>query len=130
MKSNEVKTGSDRPSLARLVEVIQLEVPGDDLVRGRREDTGTSAAFSGQILDQALMAENRTARVTVLSTRYTPTSFARVAVPQLTTALAGGRNGGGFSTCRVVEAMIFELLTSYQRSDGHIDRQVGDSARD
>lgn len=116
----------DKASLERLVDLIQVELVGEDRFRGQSEDIGTPAVFGGQVLGQALMAANLTApagRVAhsihayfMLPGRHAPIDYAVERV----------RDGGSFSTRRVVAeqqgAAIFELLASYQAREGGVDR--------
>lgn len=115
-----------KTSLERLVDLIQIEPLGEDQFRGESEDIGTRAVFGGQVLGQALLAASMTTHpgrrvhsihgYFLLPGQHAPIDYAVERV----------RDGGSFSTRRVVArqqgAEIFELLASYQVQEDGLDR--------
>lgn len=112
--------------LERLVDLIQVEGVGKDRFRGESEDIGTRAVFGGQVLGQALIA----ACMTAPPGRKVHSIHGYFLLPgqhaSIDYAVVRVRDGGSFSTRRVVAsqqgAAIFEMLASYQATEEGVDR--------
>lgn len=121
-----VSESNQESPLDRLVGLIDLESVDQDRFRGQSENIGTPAVFGGQVLAQAHMAACRTVAVDraahslhayfLLPGRHAPIDYDVERV----------RDGGSFSTRRVVARQdgqtLFELLASFQARMDDIDR--------
>jgi acyl-CoA thioesterase II len=128
MKRDNFDTSPDLPSaLDRLVDLIQVQQAGPDLFRGQSESIGTPNVFGGQVLGQALMA----ACLSAPPDRAAHSLHAYFLLPgkhaQIDYAVEHLRDGGSFSSRRVVaqqqDAVIFEMLASFHAAEQGLDRQ-------
>lgn len=111
-----------------LVDLMQLEVLGDDRFRAQSEDLGTPAVFGGQVLGQSLMAASRT----VDADRPVHSMHAYFLLPgehaPIDYAVDRVRDGRSFTTRHVVarqgDRIIFEMSASFQTLDPGVEHQL------
>lgn len=133
-------TSSQQAALNQLVELIRLtpcnaqhdpapdgtQTQALDHFTGQSQDIGSPAVFGGQVLGQALMAASRT----VEAGRAAHSLHAYFMLPgaheAIDYAVERLRDGGSFSTRRVValqkDRPIFELLASFKKPEEGFDR--------
>jgi len=115
--------------LDRLLEVLQLEVVGEDSFRGPSQDLGWGAVFGGQVLGQALWAASQTVAAG-RDAHSLHAYFLRPGDPArpITYHVERTRDGASFSTRRIRADQdgppIFFMAASFQRSEPGLDHQM------
>jgi len=115
--------------LDRLLELLELEITGEDVFRGPSQDLGWGTVFGGQVLGQALSAAGRT----VDGGRHAHSLHAYFLRPgdpgrPITYHVERTRDGASFSTRRIRAHQdgdsIFFMATSFQRPEPGLDHQA------
>lgn len=104
--------------MQKLVELIRLEPLGDDVFRGESRKTVGPRVFGGQVLGQALFAATRTVEGRTAHSLQAYFLAAGDATAPITYQVERVRDGGSFSTRRVVATQhgrrLFDLAASFQ----------------
>jgi acyl-CoA thioesterase-2 len=115
--------------LDRLLELLELEVVGEDVFRGPSQDLGWGTVFGGQVLGQALAAAGRTVAAG-RDAHSLHAYFLRPGDPArpITYHVERTRDGAAFSTRRIRADQdgppIFFMAASFQRPEGGLDHQA------
>ena len=115
--------------LGRLLELLELEVVGEDVLRGPSQDLGWGTVFGGQVLGQALAASGRTVAAG-RDAHSLHAYFLRPGDPArpITYHVERTRDGAAFSTRRIRAHQdgppIFFMAASFQRSEPGLDHQA------
>ncbi|KQT61770.1 MULTISPECIES: acyl-CoA thioesterase II [unclassified Aureimonas] len=116
-------------SVAKLLEILDLERIEENLFRGRSPDTSWQRVFGGQVVAQALVAAQRTVpadrAVHSLHAYFLVAGDPKVPIVYEVDRI---RDGGSFATRRVVALQhgqaIFTLSASFQVSEEGLSHQV------
>lgn len=121
-----------QPSLSPLnddlLSILDLEAVGDNRFRGQSFDPGWQRVFGGQVLGQALVAASRTVEGRLCHSMHG--YFLRAGDPQASIdyVVERIRDGGSFSTRRVLAEqhgeIIFSMAASFHHGEQGLDHQA------
>src|SRR5579885_1340540 len=115
-------------ALEQLLSILDLEALEVNLFRGLSPQVGWQRVFGGQVIGQALVAANRTVEGRLAHSLHA--YFLRAGDPSVPIIYEVDRirDGGSFSTRRVVAIQhgqaIFSMAVSFQKEEGGLQHQI------
>jgi acyl-CoA thioesterase-2 len=115
-------------ALEELLSILDLETLEVNLFRGLSPQTGWQRVFGGQVIGQALVAANRTVEGRLAHSLHA--YFLRAGDPSVPIIYEVDRirDGGSFSTRRVVATQhghaIFSMAASFHKEEGGLQHQI------